>query len=64
MKVSNLCISQVKRKSGIEIGRIITCQNPKIADSLSAQRKGKSDKRCTGALWTDLRYTWRYLHVD
>ena len=39
LKVSNLYISQIKRKCGIEVGKTITCQNPRIPDSPSVHRK-------------------------
>lgn len=47
LKVSNLYISQIKRKCGIEVGKNITCQNPRIPDSPSVRRKKRkqSEKR-------------------
>lgn len=39
LKVSNLYISQIKRKCGIEVGKTIICRNPRIPDSPSVRRK-------------------------
>ncbi len=47
LKVSNLFISQIKRKCGVEIVKIIIFKNLKIAGSHSAHRikRKQSEKR-------------------
>ena len=39
LKVSNLYISQVKRKCGLKVGKTTTCQSPRIPDNPSVRRK-------------------------
>ena len=39
LKVSNLYISQIKRKCGIGLVRTIICRSPRIPDSPSVRRK-------------------------
>ena len=41
LKVSNLYISQIKRKCGIGLVRTIICRSPRIPDSPSVHRKKK-----------------------
>lgn len=43
LKVSNLYISQIKRKCGIEVGRTIICLSRKITDSYNVRWRRKSD---------------------
>ena len=54
LKVSNLYISQIKRKCGLGLVRTIICRSPRIPDSRSAHRKRESNPRSIQIFWDNL----------
>ena len=62
LKVSNLYISQIKRKCGIGLVRTIICRSPRIPDSPSVRRKKRKQSEKHSNILDDLTSRkWRFL---